>query len=214
VTIPRTELEEAFQALRADLISPEGAQISTMRNYRYAIVQYEPEQEFRLREHVQRLVGDLSTAGWVVLTLSLQKLLLERVRGLGDDTVQRIIELERRTAQASAERGLNYLKKQLTSLVEGPDGVAADVSREISAFADVQPDKADRTLVLVGRAGALYPFARVSGLLKHLDGRTRNIPVVLLYPGERRGEAGLSFMGELQPDRDYRPRIYPSRHSS
>jgi len=33
--------------------------------------------------------------------------------------------------------------------------------------------------------------------------------VVLLYPGERRGEAGLSFMGELAPDRDYRPRIYP-----
>ena len=63
--------------------------------------------------------------------------------------------------------------------------------------------------MLIGRAGALYPFFRVSALLKHLDGKTRNVPVVLLYPGERKGEPGLSFMGELDPDRDYRPRIYP-----
>lgn len=214
MSIARTELEEAFNALRADLIRDEGPQISTMRNYRYALLQYLPEQEFMLREHVQRLVGELSAAGWVVLTLSLQKLLHERIRALGEPTVQRMIELERRTSQASAERGLNYLKGQLSRLVEGPEGIAADVSREITTFVQANPDKAERTLVLVGRAGALYPFSRVSSLLKHLDLGGLNIPVVLLYPGERRGEAGLSFMCELQPDRDYRPRIYPSRHFS
>ena len=67
----------------------------------------------------------------------------------------------------------------------------------------------DRTLALIGRAGALYPFFRSSALLRHLDGGTRNVPVVLLYPGERRGPTGLSFMGILDPDNDYRPRIYP-----
>jgi len=46
-------------------------------------------------------------------------------------------------------------------------------------------------------------------LLKHIDGKTRNIPVVLLYPGKRVDKSGLSFMCELPPDRDYRPRIYP-----
>jgi hypothetical protein len=64
-------------------------------------------------------------------------------------------------------------------------------------------------LALIGRAGALYPFYRTSGLLKYLAGRTLGVPVVLLYPGERRGENGLSFMSILEPDRDYRPRIYP-----
>ena len=58
-------------------------------------------------------------------------------------------------------------------------------------------------------AGAVYPFFRSSALLRHLDGRTRNVPVVLLYPGERRGPTALSFMGVLDPDSDYRPRIYP-----
>jgi hypothetical protein len=46
-------------------------------------------------------------------------------------------------------------------------------------------------------------------LLKHLSGKTLNVPVVLLYPGERRGKSGLSFMGMFDADSDYRPRIYP-----
>jgi hypothetical protein len=64
-------------------------------------------------------------------------------------------------------------------------------------------------VAFIGRAGALYPFLRTSALLRHLDGRTRNVPVVLLYPGERQGATGLRFMGILNPDNDYRPRIYP-----
>ena len=209
MSVARTALAEAFNALRRDLIHPDGPQISTMRNYRFAIVPYLPEDEFKLRDHVERLVRDLSGAGWVVQTISLQALLLERIRGLGDDVVQRLIETERRTAEASPERGLNYLRSKIAPHVEGPDGIAADVAREIRAFADAHPDKAERTLVIVGRAGALYPFFRTSSLLKHLDGKTNNVPVVLLYPGVRHGENGLSFMGIVNPDRDYRPRIYP-----
>ncbi|HQZ69299.1 MAG TPA: DUF1788 domain-containing protein, partial [Planctomycetaceae bacterium] len=99
-------------------------------------------------------------------------------------------------------------QSRLAPLIEGPEGIAADCSRIICEYADQNPDKLDRTLAVIGRAGALYPFFRSSALLRHLDGRTRNVPVVLLYPGERRGEKGLSFMGVLEPDSDYRPRIY------
>jgi hypothetical protein len=66
----------------------------------------------------------------------------------------------------------------------------------------------ERAVVFLGRAGALYPFMRLSALLKHLDGHTHNVPVVLLYPGRRTAD-GLSFMDQMPPDRDYRPRIYP-----
>lgn len=209
MTTTRTQLQDAFDALRKDLIREDGPSISTMRNYRYAIVPYDPADEFKLREHVQRTIGQLSSAGWVVHTISLHKLLLQRIHALGDDVVQRMIAAERGAAAISPERGINYLRGKLGRELDGVDGIAADVSREITAFADAHPDQAERTLVFVGRAGALYPFFRVSALLKHLDGRTRNLPVVLLYPGERKGDSGLSFMGELAPDRDYRPRIYP-----
>ncbi|GAA1842967.1 DUF1788 domain-containing protein [Actinomadura bangladeshensis] len=202
-------LPEAFTALRRDLIHEEGPRISTMRNYRFAIVQYEPAEEFRLRGAVQQLTTDLAANGWMVISISLQKLFIDRVRAQGQDWVDRVVAMEKRLAGADPERGLNYLKSKVSPLIEGPDGIAADCSRLVCEYADRHPDSIDRTVALIGRAGALYPFIRSSALLRHLDGRTRNVPVVLLYPGERRGPTGLSFMGILSPDNDYRPRIYP-----
>jgi hypothetical protein len=205
----RTPIQETFAALRRDLIQEDGPRISTMRNYRFAIVQYEPEKEFDLRSEVQKLSTELIANGWVVFSINLQKLLLDRIRAQGEDWIRRVIEMERRTAARDPERGLNYLKTKLTPLIEGPDGIAADCSRVIGEYADRNPELGDRTLALIGRAGAIYPFFRTSALLRHIDGRTRNIPVVLLYPGKRKDATGLSFMGMLEPDNDYRPRIYP-----
>ena len=202
-------LDDAFAALRADLLEAGGPRISTMRNFRFAIVPYAPADEFRTRQLVQRLTADLIGHGWSVLSISLKQLLLDRIRGLGDDTVRRLIDMERRLASADRTRGLNYLAERISPLIEGPTGLAADCSRLIGDHIEAHPDAVDRTLALIGRAGSLYPFFRSSALLRHIDGRTRNVPLVLLYPGERRGDSGLSFMGELDPDRDYRPRIYP-----
>jgi hypothetical protein len=119
-----------------------------------------------------------------------------------------LIEREKRTTGKSIERGIQDLQTRLSPLIEGPEGIAADCSRIICSYAEKHPDAIDRTVAIIGRAGALYPFFRSSALLRHLDGRTQNVPVVLLYPGERRGDKGLSFMGLLEPDSDYRPRIY------
>ncbi len=204
-----TPLAEAFAALRRDLIHDDGPRISTMRNYRFAIVQYDPADEFKLRGEVARLGSDLVAHGWVVLSINLARLLLDRVESQGPDWVARVAEMEQRMATIDPDRGLNYLKSKLSPLIEGPAGIAADCGRIIAAHADKHPDTIDRTVALIGRAGALYPFFRSSALLRHLDGQTRNVPVVLLYPGERRGPTGLSFMGLLNPDSDYRPRIYP-----
>lgn len=201
-------LQQAFDALRRDLLNADGPRISTMRNYRFAIVQYLPKDEFALRSEVQRLQAELIAGGWVVLPIDLHELLLERARSQGPEWVARVIEMEKRMAGVELGRGLEYLKSKLTPLIEGPDGIAADCSRIICDYADAHPDKTDNALAVIGRAGALYPFFRNSALLRHLDGRTRNIPVVLLYPGERRGPTSLSFMGRLEPDNDYRPRIY------
>jgi hypothetical protein len=212
MTLPllhQTPLQEAFTALRRDLIHEDGPRISTMRNYRFAIMPYPPTEELRLRAEVQRLTADLMANGWMVLPINLHTLLLERVRAQGDGWGDRVVAMEQAMANLEPARGLNYLREKLAPLIEGPDGIAADCSRIICEYADRHVDAADRTVALIGRAGALYPFFRSSALLRHLDGRTRNVPVVLLYPGERRGLTGLSFMGRLNPDNDYRPRIYP-----
>lgn len=205
----QTPLDEAVQALRQDLLAEGGPRISTMRNYRFAILPYRPADEFKLRKLIRRLSDDLRGEGWGVLSISLQKLLIDRIRKTGDEAVVALIAREKSLYQRDPARALEHVRQKLAPHIEGPDGIAGDVVRLIDGFAATSPEDADRTLILVGRGGALYPFFRSSALLKHIDGKTRNIPVVLLYPGERRDTTALSFMGEVQPDRDYRPRIYP-----
>lgn len=205
-----SQAHEAITALRRDLIDPEdGPRISTMRNYRFAIVQYNPDHEYAMRAEVQRLVSELEAKGWFVLTIDLQNLLLDRIRSQPGDWAEKVIAMETRMAERQLDRGLNYLKSKLLPLVEGPEGMAGDCRRLIQDFVQKHPDKADQTLVLIGRAGGLFPFFRSSALLRHLDGQTGNVPVVLLYPGTKQGPTSLSFMGVLSPDSDYRPRIYP-----
>lgn len=204
----QSSVAEAIAALRSDLIHEDGPRISTMRNYRFAILCYDPVEEFQLRKEVGVLSDELRGSGWFVLSISLQKLLLDRIRAEGEEFVEKVIRMEKALRNNGAERGLQFLKDRIGPLIEGPSGIAADCSKIISEFADSHPDKIDRTLALIGRAGALYPFYRSSALLKHLDGNTRQVPVVLLYPGVRSGHTGLSFMGVLNADSDYRPRIY------
>jgi hypothetical protein len=206
-------LERTFKALKKDLLREGGAQISTTRNYNFAIVPYDPNDEFTLRSHVSRLSAELRDAGWSTATIALNTLLLERLRGLGDDYLGSLIAREKRLAKKSPERAMNHLRERIVQEIEGPEGLAADVVREIKKLLDENPDNRERTVVFIARAGALYPFFRTSALLKHVADHTQNIPVILLYPGQvigeaGRGDAGLSFMGKLPADRDYRPRIY------
>lgn len=203
------DLDAALDALQKDLISEEGPRISTMRNYRFAILPYLPSEEFKLRSRILRLSEELRAQGWAVLSISLQKLLLDRIRGTGQQNIDSLVAREKRLYERDPERALAHIRDRIAPHIEGPDGIAADVARVIDDFANKNPGLADRSLVMIGRAGALYPFFRSSALLKHIDGKTRGIPVVLLYPGKRIDQSGLSFMCQLPPDHDYRPRIYP-----
>jgi hypothetical protein len=204
-------LEEAFAALEHDLLDPDGPRISTMRSSdKFAIVPYSPADEFALRRHVLQLTSKLAASGWVVLPISLHALLMDRLKALPEGEFEEIVSLEARASdRGDLDRVLRHLQQSFGDLIDGPEGLAADVAARIAAEVKANPDRSQRMLALIGRAGALYPFYRTSGLLKYLAGRTQGVPVVLLYPGERRGENGLSFMSILEPDRDYRPRIYP-----
>jgi hypothetical protein len=48
---------------------------------------------------------------------------------------------------------------------------------------------------------------RTSSLLEQLKGKV-NVPSVLFYPGLLDGAAGLRFMGVLDAEHNYRPRIF------
>lgn len=200
-------IDAAVADLEKDLLKPDGPSISTMRNHNFAILLYLPREEYRLRQRVRQMVHHLEGVGWAVLSLALHELLFERMTAkLGVEGLQKLIDFEKRLHGVSPDRALKDLQQKLGEYIDGPDGLAKEVADRIAAFRATNPGAEDRTLVLLGRAGALYPFFRSSALLKHLGDRTLNTPVVLLYPGEQND--GLSFMQQLVPDRDYRPRIY------
>ncbi len=204
-----SELASAIGALKKDLLRDDGPQISTVRNYNFAILPYLPEHEFALRSSIHRLSEELRDGGWNTETIALHALLLARVRQEGPELASALVKREKLLVKsADPSRGLRALKERILTLIEGPDGLAKDVASAIARILDEHPERAGRTVIFLGRAGALYPFFRTSALLKHVAGHTRNVPVVLLYPGEVIGETGLSFMGVLPADRDYRPRIY------
>lgn len=200
-------LDAALADLKRDLMAPGGPAISTIQNYRFAILVYGPKDEFRLRTAINRMSGDLRNADWDVLSISLQTLLLNRIRAMGEEWLESRIARERSLSGRNPDRHLNFLINEIAPKLEGEGGIADDVASRIDAFADQGLDP-NRTVIFIGRAGALYPFHRSSALLKLLDGRTRNLPVVLLYPGHRGDGNALSFMGRVPADRDYRPRIY------
>ena len=213
MTFDRTDLDVAVRALKTDLLAVGGPRISTMQNYNFAILPYEPEEELKLRARIKRLSEELKAEGWAVCSIALHRLLLDRLKRLGDGRLESLIERERALAEDDPEGALEHLTEVLARQIEGPDGLAADVAQILSDFraglAEGTPLAERRqSVAFIGRAGALYPFFRTSALLRHIDGRTSDMPVVLLYPGKRRELSALSFMGELQPDRDYRPRIY------
>ena len=204
----KTPLSHKIEALKKDILAPDGPQISTMRNYRFAILPYHPEEEFKLRMAIRHLSDDLKSSGWQVLSISLQGLLLHRLKQEDQTLQQRIMETERRLYAKNPDRALAHLKDKISPYIEGLEGIAKDAIALIDDFVENHADAVNRTVIFIGRTGALYPFFRSSSLLKHLDGKTRNLPVILLYPGERQGTSTLSFMGEMPADRDYRPRIY------
>ena len=205
----RTDIDEAIGALKSDLLGPEGPRISTTRNYNFAILPYRPADETKLRQRVRRLTTELQAEGWSVLLLPLHRLLLQRIRRLEPEHLASVVAREKRLYARDPERALTHLTEFLSRHIEGPEGLAADVSQSILDFKAQLPAPSSPAVTFIGRAGALYPFFRTSALLRHIDGHTGDVPVILLYPGERRDLSALSFMGELVPDRDYRPRIYP-----
>ncbi len=201
-------LDDTFADLRRDLVHEDGPRISTVRNYRFCIVVYDPKLEYEARRRVSELSAELQGVGWMVKEISLQALFLARLQSHGPKFMERLTAREQAVHQRSPQRALSLLTQRLAPELEGPEGLAADVIREVETFVDKDPDNVDRTLIMLGHAGSLYPFFSASALLKHIDGRTRNAPVVLLYPGTRHPDSGLSFMGQIPPHTDYRPRIY------
>ena len=167
--------------------------ISAYHDMPYALLRYDPEDEFALRTQVTLLETRLSQKGKRIKRISLAECLDEAMRS------QRPLE---EWFTAEREQGVE-------TIVETVHAVLSEYEPLVDLVSARMPEDPDplRDIVFILRAGSLFPVYRTFSLLEQLKGRV-HVPTVLFYPGGLDGAAGLRFMGVLDAEHNYRPKIF------
>jgi BREX protein BrxB len=169
-------------------------QISAYHDMPYAIFRYSPEDEFAVRKGIALLRTRLQQAGKRVTTISLAECMQSGLEAEGLGT-EKLVDTEK---AMGLEATIDTIHEILSTYQPLDDLVARRLPH------DAQPE---RDVVFIVRAGALFPIYRTSSLLEQLKGKV-HVPAVLFYPGELDGAAGLRFMGVLDAEHNYRPKIF------
>ncbi|WP_295400599.1 BREX protein BrxB domain-containing protein [uncultured Thiocystis sp.] len=169
-------------------------QLSAYHDMPYAIFRYPPEEEFGLRHQVALLRTRLEQLGKRVTIISLAECLAVALKAesMGGEAL----------VDAEISVGLEATVETIFQILSEYQPLDELVARRIPDDAVPQHD-----LVFIVRAGALFPMYRTSALLEQLKGKVL-VPAVLFYPGELDGAAGLRFMGVLDAEHNYRPKIF------
>ena len=182
------------QVLEPILELPDPRQhISAYHDMPYALFRYGPEEEFDLRKQVTLLETRLSQKGKRIKRISLAECLDEAMRS--QQPLEKWFAAEREQGVETIVDTVHSVLSEYAPLV---DLVAARMPDDPNPLGDV---------VFILRTGALFPVYRTFSLLEQLKGRV-HVPTVLFYPGDLDGAAGLRFMGVLDAEHNYRPKIF------
>jgi hypothetical protein len=197
-----SSLKERIELLEAHLTAVP-PQIAVYHDLPFAIMRYDPNEEWQLRREVRLLATRLEETGKSVSLISLSDLLWEafdRVNSIDrDEGLQAVIELER-------SEGFLAAQEQVTTYLSDKDWCPlANLLEE--RLSGLDPS---RSIAFLIRVGAMGPrIYEMSKLLDQMQGKTR-VTTILFYPGSIKGTTGLRFM-DLK-DRDalgnYRVKIY------
>lgn len=167
--------------------------LSAYHDMPYALFRYDPKEEFELRREITMLQTRLEQNAKRVARISLAECLEAAMRTL--EPLDNWFEVERKHG---TEAVIDTIHSTLADEVPLVDLVAARMPDDPDPLHDI---------VFINRAGALYPVYRTFSLLEQLKGKV-TVPAVLFYPGTLDGAAGLRFMGVLDAEHNYRPKIF------
>jgi hypothetical protein len=178
-------------------------QIGVYQDLPFAILRYDPSDEWELRRELKLLATRLEAVDKVVYLLPMSELLwsaLDQVHAKDDDEgLEAVIALEK-------DRGYIEAQQQITTYLSNKIWVPLWdlLAQRLSA---IHPEN---SVVFLTRVAAMSPgIFHMSMLLDKMQGKTR-VPTILFYPGSIEGTTGLRFM-DLK-DRDalgnYRVKIY------
>jgi hypothetical protein len=197
-----SSLKDNIAPLESDLkaVPP---RINVYHDLPFAIMRYDPTDEWELRREIKLLATRLEAVGREVHIIPMSELLwsaLEKVHQKDDDEgLEAVIALEK-------ERGYVEAQQQMSTYLSNKVWVPLwDLLAERLA-----PIRPENSVVFLTRVAAMSPgIFHVSMLLDKMQGKTK-VTTVLFYPGSIEGTTGLRFM-DLK-DRDalgnYRVKIY------
>ena len=197
-----SSLKDSIAPLESDLkaVPP---RISVYHDLPFAIMRYDPTDEWELRREIKLLATRLEAVGKEVHIIPMSELLwsaLEKVHQKDDDEgLEAVIALEK-------ERGYVEAQQQVTTYLSSKVWVPLwDLLAE--RLASINPEN---SVVFLTRVAAMSPgIFHMSMLLDKMHGKTK-VTTILFYPGSIEGTTGLRFM-DLK-DRDalgnYRVKIY------
>jgi hypothetical protein len=197
-----SSLKDSIALLESDLVA-EPPRINVYHDLPFAIMRYDPTDEWALRWEIKLLTTRLESFGKEVHVIPMSELLwsaLEKVHQKDDDEgLEAVIELEK-------ERGFVEAQQQMTTYLSSKVWVPLwDLLAD--RLASFNPAN---SVVLLTRVAAMSPgIFHMSMLLDKMQGKTK-VTTILFYPGSIEGTTGLRFM-DLK-DRDalgnYRVKIY------
>jgi len=178
-------------------------QIGVYQDLPFAIMRYDPTDEWELRREIKLLATRLEAVGKEVHIIPMSELLwsaLENVHDKDDDEgLEAVIALEK-------VRGYAEAQQQVTTYLSSKVWVPLwDLLAERLASINQE-----NSVVFLTRVAAMSPgIFHMSMLLDKMHGKTK-VATILFYPGSIEGTTGLRFM-DLK-DRDalgnYRVKIY------
>jgi len=175
-----------------------GVGLSTYTDMPFGIFLYPPEDEWELRQSLRDLVVRLENAGKTVQRLSMAKLLEQSIEAAG-------LSLEE-IAQGEADLGITMVRDTLRDVLSGKAAGSTPLDQLVAEAVDASRPTTSH-IVFLERVGALFGLHRPSALLENLHHKVSH-PVVLFYPGQRDGPAGLRFMDEAEADHNHRPKLF------
>ncbi len=197
-----SSLKDSIALLESDLKATP-PRINVYHDLPFAIMRYDPANEWELRREIKLLATRMEALGKEVHIIPMSELLwsaLEKVRQKDDDEgLEAVIELEK-------QRGYVEAQQQVTTYLSSKVWIPLwDLLAE--RLATIKPEN---SVVFLTRVAVMSPgIFHISMLLDKMQGKTK-VATILLYPGSIEGTTGLRFM-DLK-DRDalgnYRVKIY------
>jgi len=181
--------------LESDLLASP-PRISVYHDLPFAILRYDPGDEWEMRKHLRLLATKIRAFGLEMVEISLSSLFWEAIEK--SEGLESVVELEK-------DMGFEEACRQIASYLTNHNWMPLPrlLEEKMSGL------DAKRHVVFLTRAASMAPrIYFMSRLLDEMKGKT-DVITILCYPGSLEGVTGLRFMNLDQPVHgNYKVKIY------